>query len=252
MKTFTRKKKKKMPEIRIPCLGRGATFTTLTPQSLSALEQEVHARFQPLRAVPFSLYANGRKLLPEDVPDVDGFVDVILGLPGGKGGFGSMLRALGAQIEKTTNKDACRDLSGRRLRDINEEERLKDYVARQAEREQLAADKKEAKLDKLRRIARGENKHEFKDTKYCQEREGVTDRVHDAMDHAVKSAAAAKSAAATGVKRKAPEEAVPSTSAGPSRAKKGLWMGVELSESDLESSSDEDEEKEEEEKGKKN
>ena len=38
-------------------------------------------------------------------------------------GFGSMLRAIGAQIEKTTNREACRDLSGRRLRDINEEKR---------------------------------------------------------------------------------------------------------------------------------
>uniref|UniRef100_A0A6P7GZV8 Replication stress response regulator SDE2 n=1 Tax=Diabrotica virgifera virgifera TaxID=50390 RepID=A0A6P7GZV8_DIAVI len=43
---------------------------------------------------------------------------------GGKGGFGSMLRAIGAQIEKTTNREACRDLSGRRLRDINEEQRF--------------------------------------------------------------------------------------------------------------------------------
>ena len=34
-------------------------------------------------------------------------------------GFGSMLRALGAQINRTTNKEACRDLSGRRMRDVN-------------------------------------------------------------------------------------------------------------------------------------
>ena len=46
-----------------------------------------------------------------------------LRLPGGKGGFGSMLRALGAQIEKTTNREACRDLSGRRMRDINDEKK---------------------------------------------------------------------------------------------------------------------------------
>lgn len=44
-------------------------------------------------------------------------------LRGGKGGFGSMLRALGAQIEKTTNREACRDLSGRRMRDINDEKK---------------------------------------------------------------------------------------------------------------------------------
>lgn len=36
-----------------------------------------------------------------------------------------MLRAIGAQIEKTTSREACRDLSGRRMRDINNE---KKYV----------------------------------------------------------------------------------------------------------------------------
>lgn len=36
-------------------------------------------------------------------------------------GFGSMLRSIGAQIEKTTNREACRDLSGRRMRDVNNE-----------------------------------------------------------------------------------------------------------------------------------
>ena len=34
-----------------------------------------------------------------------------------------MLRAIGAQIEKTTNREACRDLSGRRMRDVNNEKK---------------------------------------------------------------------------------------------------------------------------------
>ena len=50
------------------------------------------------------------------------------------------------------------------------------YVAKQAEREQEAAEKKEAKLAKLRRIAQGENKHEFHDPKYAKEREESTSR----------------------------------------------------------------------------
>ena len=50
-------------------------------------------------------------------------LQVCMRLPGGKGGFGSMLRALGAQIEKTTNREACRDLSGRRMRDVNDEKK---------------------------------------------------------------------------------------------------------------------------------
>ena len=35
---------------------------------------------------------------------------------GGKGGFGSLLRSF--RIYKSTNQDMCRDLSGRRMRDI--------------------------------------------------------------------------------------------------------------------------------------
>jgi hypothetical protein len=43
-------------------------------------------------------------------------------LPGGKGGFGSQLRAAGGRMssQKTGNNDACRDLSGRRLGTVKE------------------------------------------------------------------------------------------------------------------------------------
>ena len=88
------------------------------------------------------------------------------GLLGGKGGFGSLLRAIGAQIQKTTNHEAMRDLSGRRQRDVNNEQRAREYVAKQAEREQVEREKKEAKLAKLERLAKRENKHEFSDPAY--------------------------------------------------------------------------------------
>lgn len=41
---------------------------------------------------------------------------------GGKGGFGSQLRAAGGRMssQKTSNNDSCRDLSGRRLSTIKE------------------------------------------------------------------------------------------------------------------------------------
>eukprot|EP00126_Sphaerothecum_destruens_P001606 Sdes_comp15019_c0_seq2m3784 len=45
------------------------------------------------------------------------------GLLGGKGGFGSMLRSMGSQYTDSDNKEACRDLSGRRLRQINDEKK---------------------------------------------------------------------------------------------------------------------------------
>ncbi|KAI0981864.1 hypothetical protein GJ496_011359, partial [Pomphorhynchus laevis] len=44
---------------------------------------------------------------------------------GGKGGFGSLLRAFGKQILISNNKEACRDLNGRRMRDVNNEKKLK-------------------------------------------------------------------------------------------------------------------------------
>ena len=46
-------------------------------------------------------------------------------LPGGKGGFGSQLRAAGGRMssQKTSNNDSCRDLSGRRLSTIKEAKR---------------------------------------------------------------------------------------------------------------------------------
>lgn len=50
----------------------------------------------------------------------------MLKVPGGKGGFGSNLRSI--QVEKTSNNEACRDLSGRRLRDIHNEQRMKNWV----------------------------------------------------------------------------------------------------------------------------
>jgi hypothetical protein len=44
---------------------------------------------------------------------------------GGKGGFGSQLRAAGGRMssQKTNNKDSCRDLNGRRLSTIREAKR---------------------------------------------------------------------------------------------------------------------------------
>ena len=49
-------------------------------------------------------------------------------LLGGKGGFGSQLRAAGGRMssQKTSNNDSCRDLSGRRLSTIKE---AKQYVS---------------------------------------------------------------------------------------------------------------------------
>jgi hypothetical protein len=53
-------------------------------------------------------------------------------LSGGKGGFGAMLKSMAKQAgsKKTTDFGACRDLSGRRLRHVNDELILKKWQVR--------------------------------------------------------------------------------------------------------------------------
>jgi len=60
-----------------------------------------------------------------------------LRIVGGKGGFGSLLRGGNSKVgqKKTTNFDACRDLSGRRLRHQNNEKKLAEWYAEEKERE---------------------------------------------------------------------------------------------------------------------
>lgn len=94
-----------------------------------------------------------------------------------------MLRAIGAQIEKTTNREACRDLSGRRLRDINEEKRLKKWIAEQAEREQEALKKKKKKLEKLTEIVN----HDFKDEDYTKARLEMPEKIHESVEEGLKA-----------------------------------------------------------------
>jgi len=54
------------------------------------------------------------------------------GCTGGKGGFGSLLRSA-KSVKKTTNYGSCRDLHGRRLRDVQNERRLSEWSEKEKE-----------------------------------------------------------------------------------------------------------------------
>lgn len=62
-------------------------------------------------------------------------VQLALRLRGGKGGFGALLRGQGRDGGITTNFDACRDLTGRRLRHVNAEKKLEEWVGQSNERD---------------------------------------------------------------------------------------------------------------------
>ncbi|XP_065341705.1 splicing regulator SDE2 [Cloeon dipterum] len=171
----------------------------------------------------FYLTVNGKRTSLRNVQE-GSVVQVVPRVLGGKGGFGSMLRAIGAQIEKTTNREACRDLSGRRLRDINEEKRLKNWINNKAELEKEQKEKKRKKLEKMVE----EPKVEFKDSRYDEARSEMTEKVADALEHGLKAASSY-----SGVKRKSDTDLQP-------KKKKKIWgMDDDLSGSDS-SSEDED------------
>jgi len=112
----------------------------------------------------------------KDLPDFQEFDEkeretlppfhILLKLPGGKGGFGSLLRGgpKGVTVKKTTNFDACRDLNGRRLRQANNQAKIDEWLAKEDERkeEQSALDyiKKRAEIERIQQKINPTNLHE--------------------------------------------------------------------------------------------
>ncbi|CAM4655116.1 unnamed protein product [Leuciscus chuanchicus] len=139
-------------------------------------------------------------------------------LRGGKGGFGSMLRALGAQIEKTTNREACRDLSGRRLRDVNHEKEMAEWLKKQSDRE---AEKEQRRLERIQRKL-AEPKHYFTDTNYERQCHDLSERLEDSV---LKGMQASSSGLVQADEK--PSRKRPSPTDGQKKAKKKcFWSGI--------------------------
>ncbi|NXE92194.1 SDE2 regulator, partial [Menura novaehollandiae] len=142
-------------------------------------------------------------------------------LRGGKGGFGSMLRALGAQIEKTTNREACRDLSGRRLRDVNHEKAMAEWVKKQAERE---AEKEQRRLERLQRKL-AEPRHTFTDPEYERQYREMAERQEESLRIGLQVIASKAVASESGKSRKRPGE--PGKNETKSEKRKRPWLGLD-------------------------
>lgn len=205
-------------------------FTETNYTDVSSLMRIISQKY----AVPTEdLYAtiDGARV-PDDLQlkCIEKVVRVSSRLVGGKGGFGSMLRAIGAQIEKTTNREACRDLSGRRLRDINEEKRLRKWLEGQDEREREAVERKQKKLERL--LAEPKIDVNLAPS-YEKERQELPERVSAAIDAGWQAAGASET-----TKRKAADV---DKSKGKKKAK--LWIDAELSECSTSSEDEANEEK---------
>uniref|UniRef100_A0A8D0GKW8 Replication stress response regulator SDE2 n=1 Tax=Sphenodon punctatus TaxID=8508 RepID=A0A8D0GKW8_SPHPU len=184
----------------------------------------------------FYVKCNGRRVNVEDVLQDGAVYNLEPRLCGGKGGFGSMLRALGAQIEKTTNREACRDLSGRRLRDVNHEKEMADWVKQQAERE---AEKEQRRLERLKRKL-AEPKHFFTNPDYQQQCHEMAERLEDSVLKGMQASSSKIVSPESSESRKRPNESDKNDAK--SEKRKCFWLGVEgLEGSDDSSDSEGDE-----------
>ncbi|BHF67869.1 silencing defective protein Sde2 [Sparganum proliferum] len=176
---------------------------------------------------------SGRILSPGDsIPSDVSHVEKHFRLRGGKGGFGSMLRAIGNQIEKTTNREMCRDLSGRRMRDVNAEEKLKQWYAKASEREREKVDRY---LERQKRRRETLEKgplydHKFDDPEYFKKKAKISDELQSAVNDALEKVVANAKASTT---------SEPGPSSAPKRQR--LWIehldGDSLSSDDTDDSS---------------
>jgi hypothetical protein len=125
-------------------------------------------------------------------------------LLGGKGGFGSQLRAAGGRMssQKTNNNSSCRDLSGRRLSTVKEAKQLAQYLENEPARQKAEKEAQRAKLEALERrlgitpasaSTSGASssssppeqlagkKHRFDDTEYLEQSKEIVDNVKSAV-----------------------------------------------------------------------
>ena len=75
-------------------------FSTNDPRLLELVDQ--------IPSTDYFITNNGRKIDDFRSLELNSIVHFQLKLSGGKGGFGSLLRAIGSQIHRTTDRQSCR------------------------------------------------------------------------------------------------------------------------------------------------
>ncbi|TFB05148.1 Telomere maintenance protein SDE2 [Trichoderma ghanense] len=132
--------------------------------------------------------------------DEDEFLSLRLAIPlcGGKGGFGSQLRAAGGRMSsrKKQNQDdggSSRNLDGRRLRTINEAKALAEYLAIKPEMEKKEKEKRRQRWEEIVDMAE-RREAEIKaggrgklDGKWVEDKEESNERTRDAVLAVMKS-----------------------------------------------------------------
>ncbi|XP_058921750.1 splicing regulator SDE2 isoform X1 [Kogia breviceps] len=207
--------------LRGPSFGCKAVWCASAPLSVRDFIHR-HCQDQDVPVECYFVKCNGSLVNTSDTVQHGAVYSLEPRLRGGKGGFGSMLRALGAQIEKTTNREACRDLSGRRLRDVNHEKAMAEWVKQQAERE---AEKEQKRLERLQRKL-AEPRPCFTSPDYQQQCHEMAERLEDSVLRGMQAASSKTVSAEICESRKRPNKSKTDRAASAEK-RKCFWLGME-------------------------
>lgn len=130
----------------------------------------------------------------------DDFLSLRLAVPlcGGKGGFGSQLRAAGGRMSSRKKKNqedhgSSRNLDGRRLRTVNEAKALAEYLAIKPEMEKKEKEKRRERWEQIVQLSE-QKEAEIKsgskgriDGKWVEDKEESSERTRDAVLAAMKA-----------------------------------------------------------------
>lgn len=107
-------------------------------QEEGQLVSEIYTKFN-LDKETTVLVSNGKNVDDSDLLKnySNKIIEFRVRLNGGKGGFGSLLKGQPAVKKQTKNFDACRDISGRRLRHTNQEKQLAEWQIKKEEEEKI-------------------------------------------------------------------------------------------------------------------
>lgn len=186
-------------------------FAVKPTTTISELREELGDRLPPTRTTRLILTTLSNKQLPSQspqpvsslLPDQDNdFLSLRLSAPlcGGKGGFGSQLRAAGGRMSKkkkganaAEENGSSRNLDGRRIRTVNEAKALAEYLAIKPEMEKKEKEKRRQRWEQI--VEMTERKQEeirhgrkgYVDGKWVEDKEEANERTREAVLAAIKA-----------------------------------------------------------------
>jgi len=153
--------------------GQNIAFAAEKTAPLTSIYDTLYQRAPWIQNSSYILTTNSRRSVRQDNAPVssllssstDTFLSLRLTVPlcGGKGGFGSILRAQGGRMSSRKKKQgdvngSSRNLDGRRLRTVTEAKVLAEYLAIKPEMEQREKDERRKKWEDI--VASTERKQE--------------------------------------------------------------------------------------------